>query len=158
VLDLGCGPGDLIRQLWDVRYVGVDLNVPYIQRARRVYGDRAEFRVGDATRLDGDLRDFDLALAFGVLHHLDDGAATALCRAAARALVPGGRLVAVDPALIPAQHPVARFLITRDRGQYVRSPSDYGDIAQGVFTDAKVVVRNDLLRIPYTHCVIEATT
>jgi hypothetical protein len=43
-----------------MRYVGVDVSDRYIARARDAFGDRAEFRVGDATRLDDDLRHFDL--------------------------------------------------------------------------------------------------
>jgi SAM-dependent methyltransferase len=156
VLDLGCGPGDLVHYLGDVRYVGLDISEAYIERARRVYGGRAEFQLGDATCLDDDLVNFDLALAFGVLHHLDDAEARALFRSAAGALAPGGRLVAVDPALTADQHAIARFLIARDRGRNIRSPSQYEKLAEEVLSESRFVVRHDLLRIPYTHCVIEA--
>ena len=156
VLDVGCGPGDLVRHLGDVRYVGIDASDAYIERARRLFGGRAEFRVGDATRLDDDLRGFDLVLAFGLVHHLDDEQARAFWRGAAQALAPGGRAVAVDPALSPGQSRLARLVISADRGRCVRAPEAYARLAEGSFASVKTAVRVDLLRIPYTHCVIEA--
>ena len=156
VLDLGCGPGDLVRYLGDVRYVGVDVSEPYIESARRLYGDGAEFRVGDATRLDDDLRGFDLVLAFGVVHHLDDDGAGRLFAGAARALVPGGRVVTVDPAFADGQPRAARFVISRDRGNNVRTAEEYASLAEGALRHVTVRTRSDLLRIPYTHCVLEA--
>lgn len=156
VLDLGCGPGELVRYLGDVRYVGVDVSPPYIERARRLYGDRAEFRVGDATRLDDDLHDFDLVLAFGVVHHLDDDLARDFWRGAAAALAPGGRAVGVDPTLAAGQPRLARLVISADRGDRVRSPDAYKRLIASAFGDVRMTVRSDLLRIPYTHCVLEA--
>lgn len=156
VLDLGCGPGDLVRHLGDVSYVGVDVSEAYVAQARKAYSGRAEFRVGDATRLDADLRDFDLVLAFGVLHHLDDDAAAALLRAAHEALGGEGRIVTVDPALTPGERLLARVVIAADRGRHVRTADAYGRLVEPVFGDVRSVVRRDLLRIPYTHCVVEA--
>jgi SAM-dependent methyltransferase len=156
VLDLGCGPGDLVRHLGDVRYVGVDVSEAYIERAMRLYGDRAEFRVGDATRLDDDLRGFDLVLAFGVVHHLDDEGARAFWSGAAEALTPEGRAVGVDPTFATGQPRLARLVISADRGQRVRSPEEYVCLARRSFRQVRSAVRSDLLRIPYTHCVIDA--
>jgi SAM-dependent methyltransferase len=156
VLDLGCGPGDLVRHLGDVRYVGVDVSAPYIERAGRLYGDRAEFRLGDATDLDADLRDFDLVLAFGVVHHLDDEGASRLFAGAAQALAPGGRVVTVDPAFAAGQPRAARFVISRDRGNNVRTAAEYARLAEGALGNVRARTRSDLLRIPYTHCVLEA--
>ena len=156
VLDVGCGPGDLVRYLGDVRYVGIDASGPYVERAQRLFGRRAEFRVGDATRLDDDLRGFDLVLAFGLVHHLDDEQARAFWGQAAQALAPEGRVVAVDPALSPGQPKLARLLISADRGGRVRPPAEYGYLAKQAFTNVDVTVRSDLLRVPYTHCIVEA--
>ena len=156
VLDVGCGPGDLVRHLGDVRYVGIDASDAYIERARRLFGGRAEFRVGDATRLDDDLRGFDLVLAFGLVHHLDDEQARAFWGQAAQALAPEGRAIAVDPALSPGQPKLARLLISADRGGRVRPPAEYGYLAKQAFTNVDVTVRSDLLRVPYTHCIVEA--
>jgi SAM-dependent methyltransferase len=156
VLDLGCGPGDLVRHLGDVHYLGVDLSERYVERARRLYGDRAEFRVGDATQLGDDLSGFDLVVAFGVLHHLEDEGARRLFDTAAAALAGGGRLVTVDPAFEEGQHAFARYLIERDRGRHVRTAGEYARLAQAAFPGATAATRSDLLRIPYTHSVLQA--
>lgn len=156
VLDLGCGPGELVRYLGDVQYVGLDISEAYIARAERMYGDRAEFRVGDATAPDEDLRGFDLVLAFGVLHHLDDAGGRELFSRAAEALAEGGRAVTVDPAFTPDQHRISRFLISHDRGRDVRTEAGYRRLADHAFPDVRSTVRSDLLRVPYTHCVLEA--
>src|SRR4051812_25484014 len=88
VLDLGCGPGELLPYLGDVGYTGVDISAPYIERARERFDGRAEFRVGDATRIDDDLTGFDVVLVAGVLHHIDDDGVRRLFAGAARALAP----------------------------------------------------------------------
>jgi SAM-dependent methyltransferase len=155
VLDLGCGPGELVDHLGEVRYVGVDVNDAYIARARHTFGDRAEFRVGDATSLDDDLRDFDLVLAFGVIHHLDDESALRLIGGAKAALSPGGRFVSVDPAVILDDRSAARLLVSWDRGDHVRGPAEYKRLAESMFDRVRCDVRRDLLRIPYSHCVLE---
>ena len=112
------------------RYVGVDVSEAYIERAQRLYGDRAEFRVGDATRLDDDLRGFDLVLAFGVVHHLDDDGARAFWKGAAGHSPSAVRSVEVDPTFpgSTAARPVRHL---RDRGNSVRSAEEYARLAKG---------------------------
>lgn len=157
VLDLGCGPGELLPHLGDVEYVGIDVSEEYIEQAQRAFAGRAEFRVGDATRLDPELRGFDLVLAFGVLHHLSDAEAERLLGGACAALTPGGRFVSVDPAFVPGQSRGARLLVGGDRGEHVRAPEEYRRLAERVFGEVRETVRSDLLRIPYTHCVLECS-
>jgi SAM-dependent methyltransferase len=157
VLDLGCGPGELLRYPGDVHYVGVDIDERYITRARHRHGDRAEFRVGDATALDADLRGFDIVLAFGMVHHLDDDAAFQAYASMASALRPGGRAVTVDPARAPGQKFFARLLLSWDRGNYPRGAAEYSRLAALVLEDVQTTLRSDLLRFPYTHCILECT-
>jgi SAM-dependent methyltransferase len=155
VLDLGCGTGELLEDLGDVSYTGVDLSEEYIARARARVGARATFYAGDATVFDLPEVGFDLILAIGVLHHLDDGQVGQLLRKAANALTPNGRMVTVDPTLTSHQSRSAQMVIKRDRGQHVRVPDEYHELARGSFMGVVATVRTDLLRIPYAHCVLE---
>ena len=155
VLDIGCGPGVILPYLGEVDYVGFDMSPAYIEAAQRRFGDRATFvcdRV--STRTVDRPASFDIALATGVLHHLDDGEATQLFALAKAALKPGGRLVTLDNCFVDRQSPAARWFIRRDRGEFIRTPEGYLALARGVFDDVEWEVRDDLLRIPYTHVVM----
>ncbi|OGQ13224.1 MAG: hypothetical protein A2138_11475 [Deltaproteobacteria bacterium RBG_16_71_12] len=158
VLDIGCGPADLLRFLPGVDYVGFDSSAEYVASARAKFGARGRFEHArvDAATLDG-LGRFDLVIARGVLHHLEDAEAEALFALARQALVPQGRVVTLDACWAAGQHPLARLLIARDRGQNVRDAAGYRALAARVFDEVKVEVRHDLMRVPYTHCSMEAS-
>jgi SAM-dependent methyltransferase len=159
ILDLGCGTGDLLDYLPEsVTYLGIDISPAYIARGRARFGTRAEFRVGDIAAIDGDLGDFDLVLAFGLLHHLDDSQADRLFHVAGRRLSPGGRTITVDPTVTAGQSRAARAIIRHDRGRHVRTPADYSALAAVSFVNVVTTVRTDLIWLPYTHCVLECDT
>lgn len=158
ILDIGCGPGDLLPYLPpDTTYVGFDVNASYVSSARKRFGDRGQFFVGGVG--DGQAEEmgpFDRVIATGVLHHLDDEEAQALWRLARSVLAPGGRAVTVDPCFHEGQHPVARWLASRDRGQSVRRPDEYAAFARESFDDVTVRLRTDMLRLPYSHAIVIA--
>lgn len=158
VLDVGCGTGDWLSHLGDVTYVGVDLSASYIDSARKRFDGHpsATFLVGDAAHLPEDLGRFDLAMVTGVLHHLTDDDARAMVDAVAAALKPDGRFVALENTYVEGQSRIARAIIDRDRGDHVRTPAGYEALATA-FGEVRTVVRHDLLRIPYTHCILECT-
>lgn len=156
LLDIGCGPGDVLMTLPRVEYTGFDLNPEYIETAQRLWGHRGQFyckRISEESLAAH--AGFDIVLASGVLHHLDDAEAEQLFRLAHAALNPGGRLIALDPCYVDDQSRVGRFLISRDRGQFVRDQPGYAAIAEKVFTNIRPFIRHDLLRIPYTHLILE---
>jgi 2-polyprenyl-3-methyl-5-hydroxy-6-metoxy-1,4-benzoquinol methylase len=158
LLDVGCGPGHILRALPSgVRYVGVDASADYIAAARRDWGDRAEFHCARADELDLGGRRFDVVVAMGLLHHLDDRECAALIAFARSSLDPGGRLVTIDPAYAPGQARLARWLIGRDRGEHVRDTAEYRRLASSSFLDVEALTRDDLLRVPYTHAVLECS-
>jgi hypothetical protein len=52
---------------------------------------------------------------------------------------------------------MARFLISKDRGQNIRSPEGYQSLARPFFKEQITEIKNDLLRIPYTHFIMECS-
>lgn len=98
---------------------------------------------------------FGLVVALFVLHHLDESEARQLFATAARHLEPGGLLLTADPAFVPGQSPIARFLISRDRGAFVRDEAGYRALAAAAgITPVESTVRHDLLTVPYSHCIL----
>lgn len=157
VLDIGCGPADILDFLpQDCEYHGFDADARYIEAARARFGARGRFecRVVTPRDLDG-YADFDLVMANGVLHHLDDAAAEGLFGLARKALGDGGRLVTIDGCYASGQSAAARYLLSRDRGRHVRTAPEYEALARRVFPRVQATVRSDLMRIPYTHIVLE---
>jgi SAM-dependent methyltransferase len=157
VLDIGCGTGDLVDHLPRVHYVGHDPSADYVAAAEDRFGASGTFFVGGVGEVSLEPGSFDLAVAKGVLHHLDDSVARALFDEAAEALRPGGRLVTIDPAFDPGQSRVARFLASRDRGQNVRTLDEYRALVPSSFSSVESTLHDDLLRVPYNHAVLVVT-
>lgn len=159
ILDIGCGTGKMFDALPDwISYTGFDLNQAYVEQAASKYGSAAAFvhgEVGAAPQLPTDA--FDVAIATGILHHLDDDEAMQLFELALGCLKPGGRLVTSDPVYGEGQSSAARFIISLDRGQNVRTREEYVSIAESVFRRVDVDIRHDRIRIPYTHILMACT-
>ncbi len=152
VLDIGCGPGDLIEYLPGVAYTGTDLSVAYIESARRRFGDRGRYFVGRVSDLNATvLGEFDVVIAKSLLHHIDEEEAMRLFQTASSVLAEDGRLVTVDAAYTPDMTRGSRFVVSRDRGQSVLTPEGYEVLARRAFSEVDVAIHHDLLRIPYTH-------
>jgi SAM-dependent methyltransferase len=95
ILDIGCGPARILERLPDsVEYVGFDPSEKYIEAARSRYGRSPlrSFHVQgiDEADLGGNTGYFDVVLAIGVLHQLDDDQAAKVFRLAKLALTGGG--------------------------------------------------------------------
>ncbi|TLS74921.1 class I SAM-dependent methyltransferase [Mariprofundus erugo] len=157
MLDIGCGTAEILRHLpTAIDYHGFDASEAYIQQAVRLFGNRGTFRaelVREAT-LD-ELGSFDLILAFGLLHHLGDDEAGMLFQLASHALAPGGKLLTIDPTYVAGQNSMAKWIISKDRGQCIRSPEHYSSLASQQFARVNTMIRHDMLRIPYSHCILE---
>lgn len=100
LLDLGTGTGRIL-ELFSSQYdraVGVDASRDMLAIARSRLDDaqlsRVQTRQGDLYILPTKDANFDLVTIHQVLHYLDDPAGA--IRQAAKALVPGGRLLIVD--------------------------------------------------------------
>jgi SAM-dependent methyltransferase len=158
VLDIGCGTAEILNDLPRVEYHGFDMSPVYIESARRRLGERGTFycrRVGRDTF--DDLGQFDLVMATGILHHLTDDEALELFELARKVLSPGGRLVTCDGCYVPRQNQIARLVLASDRGKHVRDEAGYVRLAGRVFERVEATIRDDLLRIPYTHIFLQCT-
>lgn len=158
VVDIGCGTAEILKFLpTDIHYYGFDLSQDYIDSATRRFGERGQFRCADVTRLGAaEIPPCDVAVAFGVLHHLDDKGARELIANLYDRLAPEGRLITVDPVFVPGQARMARELISRDRGQNVRDCEGYLSLVSDRYAHKQIVPRHDFLRVPYTYAVMES--
>jgi SAM-dependent methyltransferase len=158
ILDMGCGPAAILDVLPPVSYVGFDSNADYIRNAKQKHSDRGRFLLRTVGRDSfNDLRDFDIVLAIGLVHHLDDREALEVVRTGKAALKAGGRLIIFDGCFVEGQTRFARYLLKKDRGHFVRNEEAYLRLVRQVFPNVQSTVRHDLLNISYTHIIMECT-
>lgn len=155
ILDIGCGPGSMAPFLPGSDYLGVDASAEYIARAKRRF-PRMRFVCQRVSQYDLVERNyFDIVLALGILHHLDDSEALTLFQIARDALKPGGKLVTIDGVWTDDQSGIVKYLLSRDRGRFVRSEAGYRELAGKVFPNVESSVHHDLLRIPYSLLILK---
>ena len=160
IVDIGCGPGDILDSLPEVEYIGLDVSEDYIRDAKQRFGHRGTFVAGTAPALLDEPRAHgaDLVTCTGVLHHLDDANSLEILNVAHTLLKPGGRFIAVEPTYLRHQGSIARWLMSKDRGMAIREERAWrGLAAQSRFGGAETSICTGVLRIPYTHIVIECT-
>jgi ubiquinone/menaquinone biosynthesis C-methylase UbiE len=155
ILDVGCGPANILSYLPSVDYTGIDLNEKHIAFARQKYGDRGRFIVGNAAdNLKQDEIRFDLINVSALLHHLADKDAVSLFNSLKRLLKPSGRIVTIDNVWLPKQRFVVKLVNKLDSGINIRTPDGYLKLLNGLGFDVQTHIFNDLLRIPYDHFVM----
>jgi ubiquinone/menaquinone biosynthesis C-methylase UbiE len=157
VIDIGCGPAQILPWLPEIEYLGFDINPEYIASARRTHSNRGTFVVGDTRSLWDDSRftDADVVIALGILHHLDDDDAAHCIRFAHRVLKQTGRFVCLDACWVSNQGFLSRYVVSKDRGRNVRTEQEYRRLAANVFKKVDTWVDTKPLRIPYATVVLE---
>jgi SAM-dependent methyltransferase len=157
VIDIGCGSAQALHFLPDVEYIGLDINPDCIAFARRTYGSRGTFVVGDMQSVRGDSRfkDADIVMALGVLHHLDDQDAAHCIQFAHDALKPNGRFVCHEACWVSNQGAVSKYIMGSDRGRNIRTEQQYRELAAKVFRNVEARVDTKPMRIPYVTIVLE---
>lgn len=158
VLDFGCGLGQHSKSFDNQIYLGIEPIESCIQAANRFYArQNVEFKVGDHKTL-AEYQDasFDLVLAMGVIHHMSDNDYEVLVTEANRLLKPGGRLVTLDPILHDNQRRISKWVVSKDRGEWVRGQVDYLMTLKNSFSDVDSKIFSGLLRLPYDHISVTA--
>ena len=153
LLDVGCGPGDLLRFLPrdGFEYVGIDISEDYLEKAKRNHGHRAQFLLCDCGNFPADmqLERFDWVLCMGLLHHLDDSQCASLFNNIKSVLAQGGKVICLEPTLFPQQSPLSRFVMLRDRGKFIRTRGEWMSLYQGHFENVELIHLAGAFRIPY---------
>ncbi len=157
VIDIGCGPAQILPWLPDVDYLGLDINRAYIASAKRTHAGKGTFVVGDTKSFwdDSRFRNSDIVIGLGILHHLSDDDAAHCIRFAHHALKQGGRFVSLDACWVPNQGFLSRYIMSKDRGQNVRTEHGYRRLAGKVFKNVDSWVDTKPMRIPYVTVVLE---
>ena len=160
IVDIGCGSGTILEFLPpDIEYLGIDISEEYIRSARRKFSDRAVFFQGTAhdfvNQNDSYCGSVDLVLCNGLLHHLSDGEAFEVLELSKRLMKPDGRLVCLEATFLARQTRLSRWILNRDRGKHIRSEQDWKKLFGQAFESYSTQILTGVLRIPYTHIVIE---
>ncbi len=157
MLDVGCGPANILPYLPPLDYTGIDLNEKHIDYARRRYGQGDRFIVGNAAvDLKQNEGQFDLISVSALLHHITDNEAISLFASLTTLLKPNGKIATIDNVWLPKQRVAVRLANYLDSGTNIRTPEGYLRLLNGTGLDVQTVIRNDLLRIPYDHFIMIA--
>lgn len=158
VLDIGCGPGYIAREFRDCHYVGFDVDQSHVKYARSRFGQFGEFHCGLLTEeFLKQEAPFDLVLMNGVLHHLNDEELDRVLRLAKIALKPGGRMITMDGYYADNMPWIARVMLDKDRGGFVRPADGYVKPAQRAFPNVVVHFRENYFYVPYPIVVLECS-
>jgi 2-polyprenyl-3-methyl-5-hydroxy-6-metoxy-1,4-benzoquinol methylase len=162
ILDIGCGTGAFLDYLpSDIEYVGVDLNPKYVESAKSRYKDNnATFycgRVDEMVDKEHKFGQFDIALAKGILHHISDNEAKNLFKGAHQYLKDTGYLITTDPVYVENQSAIARYVMSKDRGQNIRTLEGYLKLAKTRFSSVESFILTNAVRLPYTHLIMRAS-
>ncbi|MUU79657.1 class I SAM-dependent methyltransferase [Winogradskyella endarachnes] len=156
ILDIGCGPGDILEFLPDVDYTGIDLDENYIAQAKKKYGQKGHFKCAGVDGLDlKNNNTFDIVISAGVLHHLTDEQCFNLFKIAVKALKPNGRFISFDGCYIPNQNKISEYFLKKDRGQYVRNQAEYERLSKTYFNSVKSTIDESYFYIPYTSIIMD---
>jgi cyclopropane fatty-acyl-phospholipid synthase-like methyltransferase len=159
VLDIGCGTGELLDYLpGKIQYTGFDENYVYIESAKKRYGQRGHFICKNVNLVDEmglKENEYDAILLFGVMHHLSDDQVSKTLSAAKKMLKEGGYVLSIDGVFLQKQSRIAKYILSNDRGQFVRYDHEYIKLAEDTFTDVEAFVEKNLLRIPTDYLILK---
>ena len=156
-LDLGCGTAEVLERLpANISYMGVDSNRSYIEFAKDKYQQRPNtiFVCADwndtqwHTLLNGQV--VGVVSLLGLLHHLDTPAAQNVLQLSLNLVKEEGTLITLDGCKESHASRLERFFYWIDRGQYVRSSTQLGQLFP---TRPDISLYNSWLRVPYCYAI-----
>lgn len=140
ILDIGCGTAEYVefldRHCANYEYFGFDAEARYIVSGKELFADRPGIHLYHRVLTEDvveEFNNFDIVLAIGVMHHMDDRLVLSLLRLAKKVLKPGGRLVTYDPGQFNDINRIEKFFVNNDRGRNIRFPEHYDRLVAQVF-------------------------
>lgn len=160
VLDLGCGPGTSTHFFRKEDYLGIDIDAAYINAAKSRY-PAYSFECIDFTSLTIQSNlvpsgGFDLILAYGLMHHLDDTLCKQFFKKSHELLQPNGCIICFDGCIYPNQLKRKSFIVKADRGKHIRTPDELTTISEQAGFNCISTIEEDSLLIPYSLLALSA--
>ena len=155
VLDVGCGPAEILDSLPKIEYFGYDINPAYINFAKKKYKKKGNFFCKEFTNKElKKLPKFDYVLLLGILHHLSDDQIKKLMTIIKKILKKKGNIIIEDPIFVKNQNPIAKFIIKMDRGGNVKDKEGYLNLIKKYFKKVESKIYHQKF-IPYTWFVMK---
>ena len=151
ILDIGCGPAQIIEHLPQCDYYGYDIDQRSIQYAKKKYYQKnfhfycKKFNKTELKKLPK----FDFIIFFGILHHLSNKEVYEILKLCKKIMKKNSKLLTEDPIFLENQNLIAKFLIKKDRGLNVRKKPEYLALLKNHFKKIKNKVTHQYF-IPYT--------
>jgi SAM-dependent methyltransferase len=132
VLDLGCGTGITLANLEnEIDYFGIEISPAYVLAAQ-ARKEGTSIRLGSVSETKSytgiRLEKCDVVFALGLFHHLDDAILDLTLENLKLAVVPGTRIISIDPLIDSLTSRSAAWMAKNDRGKYLRSPQHMSNI------------------------------
>ncbi len=158
VLDCGCGPAQYRELIKCKKYVGIDFNEKYINKAIKKF-PKDDFFISDIVNFDFKRTEkFSQILLLGLLHHLNDHNSKNLINILKNQLKDDGKIVTFDPLYVfdkkDTYTKLANYFASKDRGNYVRTEDEYKKLIDLNLLEVETEIHEKLLRIPWIHYVM----
>ena len=151
ILDIGCGPAEILTHIPECEYYGYDIDTRSINYAKKKFNKKnyhffnKRFNEKEIKKLPK----FDYVIFFGILHHLNDSEIMKILNLCKKKMKKKSKLLTEDPVIIENQNIIARNLILKDRGKNVRKKKEYISILKKHFKNVKPKITHQFF-IPYT--------
>lgn len=151
ILDIGCGPAEILENISDCEYYGYDIDSRSIRYARKKYAKKnyhfynKKFDKNEIKKLPT----FDYIIFFGILHHLEEKEIFTLLTLCKKKMKRDCKLLTEDPILVNDQNIFAKYLIKNDRGKNVRKKKEYLSILKKHFKNVQSKITHQTF-VPYT--------
>ncbi len=151
ILDIGCGPAEILAHIPECEYYGYDIDRRSINYAKKKFSQKnchfynKRFNETDIKKLPK----FDCVIFFGILHHLNNCEINKLLNLCKKKMKKNSKLFTEDPVIIENQNIIARSLILKDRGKNVRRKKEYLKILKKHFKNVAPKITHQIF-IPYT--------